>query len=65
MIAITAIERPHINGPECWCHPAIVECTCGQGCGTVYGHSEVEIRPDVRPRMAVFSEQIPFDCTKR
>lgn len=59
-VCISTIERPHIEGPECWCKPHLIECTCGHGCGPVLGHSFVEFRPDTQERMAVFSEQIAF-----
>lgn len=55
----TVIERPHLVGAleaQCWCKPAVVECTCPGDHGPVYGHSCVEVRPDNQPRAASFSE---------
>lgn len=54
----TGIERPHIVGTfegRCWCHPARVECRCGEGHEPVWGHSMVEARPDTQPRMVSWS----------
>lgn len=59
-VVISTVERPHIESPNCWCRPRAVECTCDHDHGVVYGHLFVEVRPDNQPRMAVFSEQIPW-----
>ena len=48
--SITAITRPHFS-VDCWCKPATCEC-----CGGV-AHRIPDVRPDERPRMAVFSDQ--------
>lgn len=55
---MSSMFRPHIVGPmegQCWCSPVWVECTCDNECGGVWGHSEVEIRPDTQPRMSVYT----------
>jgi hypothetical protein len=58
VIAMSISYRPHIGGsatPHCWCRPTLVDCDCGYGCPSVFLHNQVELRPDVRDRMAIFS----------
>jgi hypothetical protein len=59
-IVISTIERPHVESAECWCRPVEVHCECDQNHDSVWGHRFVEARPDSQPRMAIFSEQIPW-----
>lgn len=51
----TAQVREHSWGPDCWCHPEVVRCEEHDGGCMSVGHAYVEARPDIRPRMAVFS----------
>lgn len=61
VVCISATVRPHVVGVlegTCWCRPAsvVADCDCHAGM-VIWGHSDVDVRPDTQARMAVFSEQ--------